>query len=200
MRSQRGQLLVAEAAGLLRGPARCVNRAVDEQQRQRDIIGDAFGAHVVEDRKASGSRDRRCDARTSSPSPNTIVSGLLMNSGKSRKSKSTVPTVDLGARPPDEIAAEDVGMQGADENADPPQRQPGLHQPLAEFRHHLGAGRSPTSRRRSASRRGSAARCVHDACICGAVCGKRQGDENARASAWRATCPQRPTCPRCRRK
>ena len=51
-RPQRVQLVVAEAARLLRGPARRMDRAVGELKRQRNIVGDAFGPHVVEERKA----------------------------------------------------------------------------------------------------------------------------------------------------
>ena len=52
--------------------------------------------------------------------------------------------LDLGARLPDEIHAEDFGMQRADEDADAPQRHAGLDQTLAAFRHHrLGFSRRP---------------------------------------------------------
>ena len=72
-RAQRRHLLVGEAAGLLGGPARCVDRAVDEQQRQRDIVGDAFGAHVVEERKALAVGIVRCGTGPPSPRSNTMI-------------------------------------------------------------------------------------------------------------------------------
>ena len=65
--------------------------AVDEQQRQRDIIGDAFGAQVVDDRKALACGIVDAGA-TSCPCWNTMVSGLAWKSGDSRMLKSTVPT------------------------------------------------------------------------------------------------------------
>ena len=42
---------------------------------------------------------------------------------------------DLGARLPDEIASVDIGMQRADEDADPPQRQARRNHPFAAFGH-----------------------------------------------------------------
>jgi hypothetical protein len=50
--SQRRQLFFRKSARLLGGPARCVHRAADEGQRQRDIIRDTFDAKFVDDRKA----------------------------------------------------------------------------------------------------------------------------------------------------
>ena len=124
-RSQRVQLFVAETARMLGGPARCVNRAVGGQQRQRDIIGDAFGC--------------ACRRRTESVWLSRIVDprsdlALLAEHDRQRtvdefrriqEIKIGRADGDLGARPPDEIAAENIRMQGADEDADPPQRQAG---------------------------------------------------------------------------
>src|SRR5258708_39738933 len=51
-RSQTVQLFVAESIRVPGGPARCVSPAIGSEKRQRDIVGDAFGTHVVEKRKA----------------------------------------------------------------------------------------------------------------------------------------------------
>ena len=75
---RRVQLFVGEAARLLRRPARRMNRAIGELQRKRDIIGDALGAHLLDDRKArccSGSSDAAPDLL--SPAVKTIDSGLV---------------------------------------------------------------------------------------------------------------------------
>ena len=130
------ELLVAETARLPGGPARRVNRPVDEEQRQRDIIGDALGAHVVEEWKAPAFGIVERDSLTSRPSSNTIASGLFLNSGESRKLEIRGADGDFGAGPPDEIEAENIGMQRPDEDADAPQRQAGRDQPLAGLRHH----------------------------------------------------------------
>ena len=91
--------------------------------------------------------------RTSIPSlEHDDRSGLLVNSGESENIEIDGADLDLGALPPDEVAAEDFGMQRADEDADPPQRQAGRDQTLADLRHHLRTASAPTSRRRSASR------------------------------------------------
>jgi len=114
-----------------------VNRAVGREQRQRDIVGDAFGPHVVEKRKALACRivDKLPDlAVFVEHNPQRAVL-------KFRRIQETIicgAVGDLGARLPDEINAENIGMQGAHENADTPQRQAGRYQPFAEFRHHLG--------------------------------------------------------------
>ena len=117
-RPQRGQLLIGEAAGLLRGPARCVDQTVGEQQRQRDIIRDAFGAQVLDDREAAAGGVVDAGAH---------LDPLLEHDGqraglKFRRFQNPEidrADLDLGAGPPDEIAAEDFGMQGADEDDRP---------------------------------------------------------------------------------
>ena len=71
-------------------------------------------------------------------------SGLVWKSGESENVEIDRADLDLGARLPDEIAAENIGMQGSNEDADAPQRQARRDQPLADFRHHLRrAGRGP---------------------------------------------------------
>ena len=49
--------------------------------------------------------------------------------------------LDLLALAPDEVAAEDFGMQRADEDAEPPQRQAGCDQMFADVGDHLGGAR-----------------------------------------------------------
>ena len=136
-RSQRVELLVAEAARLFGGPARGVDRA-GEKKRQRDVVGDALGAHVVEERKtpAFGIVQPISDLP---PAAVKDRQRTLLNSGDSGKSKSACDD-DLGALPPDEAAAENVRVQRADEDADAPERQAGLDQALAGLRHHRGRG------------------------------------------------------------
>ena len=52
-RAQRIQLLVGKATRLFRGPARRVDGAVDKRHRQRDVVGDALGAHILDNREAA---------------------------------------------------------------------------------------------------------------------------------------------------
>ncbi len=133
--SQGVQLLIAEAARLLGGPARGVNRAVGRKQRQRDIVGDAFGAHLVEKRKAfaRGIVDAMPDFPYLAKHDRQRA---VLKSGRIQQIEIRGPGDDFLARLPDEIEAENIGMQRANEDADPPQRQAGPHQPLADFRHH----------------------------------------------------------------
>ena len=63
---------------------------VGKQQRQRDVIGDAFGTHILEDRKARALRIVQ-PASDLLALGKTIISGLVTNPGASRMSKSTVP-------------------------------------------------------------------------------------------------------------
>ena len=137
---QRRQLFVGEAARLLGGPARGVDGAVDEQQRQREIVGDAFGAHVVEIGKRLLSRIVQRGPDLHAPRWNTIVSGLGVKFRRFQNVEIDRADLDLGARLPDEIAAENIRMQRADEDADPPQRHAGRDQPLAESRPSSRAG------------------------------------------------------------
>ena len=60
--------------------------------------------------------------------------------GVSRISKSTVPISTFLALPPDEVAAEDLRMQRADEDAEPPQRQAGFDRRIADVCDHLRRG------------------------------------------------------------
>ena len=64
---QRRQLFIGEPARLFGGPARCVHRAADKGQRQRDIVRDAFGAEFLDDRKARCSRGRRSGPEPPAP-------------------------------------------------------------------------------------------------------------------------------------
>ncbi len=164
-RSDCVQMFVRETARLFGGPARRMSYPVQEQKRQRDIIGDALAAQVRQDREALALR--------------TVRVGSDLDTFLDHDGERTVPELgrmleieidstdlDLGSQPPDEAAAEYFGMQGADEDADTPQRQACLHQTLAAFGHHP-------------ARRGCGARTVnqpvgnvlqleriHDACIC----------------------------------
>jgi len=47
----------------------------------------------------------------------------------------------FSARPPHEAAAENIGVQGTEEDTNPPERKAGLHQAFAGFCHHLGWAR-----------------------------------------------------------
>ena len=131
---QRRQLFVREPARLFRGPARCVDRAADEGQRQRDIVRDAFGAQFLDDRKAlaRGIVD-------AGPNLQPLLEHDVQRAGVKIRRFQDIEIdradLDLGARLPDEIAPVDIGMQRADEDADTPERQARRDHPFAAFRH-----------------------------------------------------------------
>jgi len=131
---QRRQLFIREPARLFGGPARCVHRAANEGQRQRDIIRDTFGAKFVDDRKALAP-----DIIGPDPNLQPLLENDLQRAGvKFRRLQDMVvhrAGLDLGARLPDEIAAIDLGMQRADEDADTPERQARRDHPFAALGH-----------------------------------------------------------------
>ena len=119
------QLFVAKAARLFRGPARGVNGAVDEQQRQREIVGDAFGCACRRRSESACCRHRPyaaldlCCLRED----DRERAGLEFR----RIQQIEIDCADVTSRagPPDEIAPKDIGMQRSDEESDPPERQAG---------------------------------------------------------------------------
>jgi hypothetical protein len=159
------QLIIAESTRRVRGPTRSVDRAIDEPKRQRDIVGDALHAHVVEEGKTLvlGIVD-----------PVSDLPPLAKHDGQRAASKFRrildievhTPDHDLGARPPDEIAAENIGVQRPNEDADAPQRQPGPHQALAGLRQQQGSCGRPTIDQPVGNFLQFG--CVHEKRICGA--------------------------------
>ncbi|MEY9350359.1 hypothetical protein ABIG05_004798 [Bradyrhizobium japonicum] len=132
-------VVVAEAAGMPRDPARRVDRAVEIVHRHREVVGHAFGAHVVEERKPLA-------VRIVHPSPH--LEPLLEHDperapgefGRVQDLEIDGADLDLLALAPDEVAAEDFRMQRANEDAEPRQRQAGRDQMLADLGDHLGRG------------------------------------------------------------
>ena len=120
-RAKTVQLIHGEAAGLLGSPARRVNRAVALDHGQRDIVGDPFLAHVVEKGKAFAFRI--VDAASDFPAlaeydgQRAVEIFRRIQHLETRRAHG-----DFGAGPPDKIAADDIGMQGPDEDADTPER------------------------------------------------------------------------------
>ena len=181
-RSQRGQFVIAKAAGLLGGPARRVDRAVDEQERQRDIIGDTFAAHVVEERKAPalGIVEAIADLSPAVVHDRQRAPSVFR---RIRNFKTRGIDDDLGSRPPEEGAAVDIGMQGPDEDRDAPERQACRDQPFAGLRHQpRRGGRGPRAVDQPVGDLLQLG-CVHEADILRRCLRKRQGDGNMRASA-----------------
>ncbi|MEH2519452.1 hypothetical protein V1279_005025 [Bradyrhizobium sp. AZCC 1610] len=138
---QRCQLFVREPTGLFGGPARCIHRAADEGQWQREIIRDAFGAKFVDNRKTTAP-----EIIGAGPNLQPLLEHNDQRAGvKIRRLQDVVvdrANLDLGARLPDETAPVNFGMQGSNEDADTPQRQPRRDHPFAALGHKsLGAGR-----------------------------------------------------------
>ena len=180
-RSQRGQFVIAKAARLPGGPARSVDRTVDEKERHRDIVGDTLPAYVVEERKAPalGIVEARAD----------LPSGVVHDRQRApsifrriRDFKAQGIDDDLLARPPEEGAAVNIGMQRPDKHRDAPQRQACRHQPFTGLRHQpRRGGRGPRAVDQPV---GDVLQigCVHEADILQRCLRKRQGDG---ASAFR---------------
>ena len=190
-RTQRVQLFIGKAARLPGGPARGVDGAVGERQRQRDIVGGAFGAHILDNRKT------RHRLRIVRVSPDLVSLREHDRQRAGVKSRCILDAeidradLDLGAGLPDEIAAEDIGMQGPDENTGAPQRDARLDQPFANVRH----------RQRRVRRRPRAVyqpvleflqfRCVHDRCICRASSARVKADIAPRRGSIRVIASHR---------
>jgi len=109
----------AEAARLLRGPTRGVDRAVHEKHRQRDIVGDTLTPHIVEERKALALGIIEAIAH--------LVAAGVEDCERTVLELRRVRQVEVGGGdddvfgsfPPDKAAAEYVGMQRLHEGADP---------------------------------------------------------------------------------
>ncbi len=148
-RSQCIELPIAEATGLFCRPARGVHLA-DEPERQRDVVGNAFGAHVVEERKAPAGGI--VEAKPHFPL------GVVENGERAVPVFGRIPDIEirgrhhhLASRPPEKATAENVGMQHANEDADAPERQSRLQRGVRRSPTSSGSGWSQTARRRSAS-------------------------------------------------
>ena len=165
---QRRQLFIRETARLFGGPARSVDRAADEGQRQRDIVRDAFGAQLIDDREAlaQGIVDAGANLQP-------LLEHDFQRAGVKIRRLQDIEIdradLDLGARLPDEIAPVDLGMQRADEDADTPERQARRDHPLAAFGHEPArAGRRSPAVDQPVGQL-SQFRCIHGAGICRAT-------------------------------
>ena len=150
--SQRRQLIIGKAAGLLGGPARGVRRPLDEQQRHREIVGNAFAAHVVDNRKTPAVGIARRGTGLPSPRETRSSSGLALNSGVVQKVE--IDRADLTRSPGFQMKLRPKYPDAACERRSRPAR--------AECRPPSAACRvppsnrsrpAPTCRHRSASRR-----------------------------------------------
>ena len=128
--AQRRELLVGEAARLLRGPACDMDGAVGVEQRQRQIVGDAFVAHVVEEGKAMTVGIVHAVAQ--------FARGGLHHHNGAAHEFGRLQDIEIGgvdrnipAELPDKGPPVSVGMQRRHESGDPPQRNAGIDQPLA---------------------------------------------------------------------
>ncbi|MGY4330665.1 hypothetical protein ACVWWG_005082 [Bradyrhizobium sp. LB7.2] len=137
--ADRRDVVIAEAAGIPRDPTRCVDRAVEIRHRHRDIVGHAFGAHVIEERKALA-----VGVVHAAPDLDPLFEHDTKRApgefGRVQDIEIDGPDLDLLTFPPDEIAAEDFRMQRANEDAEPPQRQAGFDQMFADVGDHLRRG------------------------------------------------------------
>ena len=165
---QRRQLFIRETARLFRGPARAVDGAADKGQRQRDIIRDAFGAQLIDDREtlARGIVDAGSNFQP-------LLEHDFQRAGVKIRRLQDIEIdrteFDLGIRLPDEIPPIDVGMQRANEDPDTPERQARRDHLLAAFRHEPAwAGRRSPAVDQPVGQR-SQFRCIHGAGICRAT-------------------------------
>src|SRR6202034_4036201 len=133
---QRGQLFIAKTTRLFRAPACSMNRAAGEPERQRNIVADAFGPHVVKERKALALRI--VEAKSD------LLALLVQDRQRAILEFRRIARIrlggssdDLGAPPPDKTDAEHVRMQRLHENANAPEREARLDQAFAGFRHHM---------------------------------------------------------------
>ena len=162
---QRRQLFVRETARLFGGPARTVDGAAHEGQRQRDIIRDALGAQFIDDREA-----RAPGIVDACPNLQTLLEYDDQRAGVKIRRLQDIEIdraeLDLGARLPDEIAAVNLRMQSADEYADTPERQASRNHPFAALGHKPArAGRRSPAVDQPVGQL-LQLRCIHDAGIC----------------------------------
>ena len=112
-------VFIGETARLPGGPARGVCLAGDEHQRQREVIRDAFRTQIADDGETLAPRIVGAQPE---------LDALLEHDGKRAvaefrrilKAEIDRSDLNLGAGFPDEAAAENVWMQGSDEDAHAP--------------------------------------------------------------------------------
>ena len=124
---------VGEFAGTSRGPGRAMDGAVGEEQRGGDIIRHPLGAELGEDReihRALGIGQMAPERLSRVKDPGD--GALEIFRGEHELGRRQIG-LDLRAGLPDEASPQQLGMQGADEDADPGQRQAARDQPLAEL-------------------------------------------------------------------
>src|SRR5437588_6809680 len=158
-------MLAGETVRVPGGPARRVRGAVGKLKWQRDVVGDAFTAHVVEERKAPA-------LGIIQPISDFLPAAIqkrqraLPESRRIRQIEIRRIDDDLPSLPPDEAAAVSVRMQRPHEGAHPPERHARSNQPLTG----LPQQRDRRSRRpRAVDQPGGEVlktRCVHGGCIC----------------------------------
>ena len=108
-RPQGREMVIREAAFDLRGPARCMNSAVGEQQGNGDVVRCPFRTHVIEEREAPtlGIIETIADFVTTAVEKRKRA---VLKLRRVMNVKGSVGNNDLGAPPPHEAAAEHVGM------------------------------------------------------------------------------------------
>ena len=114
-----------------------MSRAVSEDERRREIVSHALGAQFREDRKIEdGVRD--CQPTTNGVGREVYARDRAVEKIRSfEQLERRFPNLDLGARPPDKPPSHDVGVQGANEDGHPPQRNSASDKPVAQLGQYL---------------------------------------------------------------
>ena len=136
-RLERGDVGVAEAARAQRGPADRVHLAVGERQRLDQIVGDAFGAQLLDDLvvvRAVRGLDPATDrlGGLEDDPDRTLPIGIALE-----HVVGGLADLDALAAAPEEAPPHDVGMERGDEHGDPVQRQTTGEEPVAQPGEHV---------------------------------------------------------------
>jgi len=112
-----------------------VHRAIDIEERQRDVVGDALRAQIIKQRKVLRARtvDQRSDLPPFAEDNRQRTGAKLL---RIQHFVVGAANHNFFAQPPYEIASDDIGVQGADEDANARQRQTSRDQPFAGLGHH----------------------------------------------------------------
>jgi hypothetical protein len=129
---ERTDLAFAEARELLRLHRDHVNRAVCEDERERDVVGDALRPQILEHQRVQRGVLRQPMADHFARRDRDMQrAGLeLFRIGQGEVGRSSLHRL---SQPPDEAPAEHVRMQGTNEQADAPKWNPAGDEAVAQL-------------------------------------------------------------------
>ena len=128
-----GDLCIGETSRLPGRAGDEVNRAVGEEQRQRHIIGHAFGTELLENREIHHAIRIGKPAAECSAGRVDVSDRVLPELWRIEEPEPPFRNFDVGAWPPYESAPDDLRTQRVYKHGYPPQRNAASDEPIAQL-------------------------------------------------------------------